>query len=68
MIHLSILRHIRRLIASAIIFGTAVLLMLWLPIKILKLAWPMFLPYTVNYSNYFESTCNNISYFLAAFG
>lgn len=48
MIHLSILRHIRRLIASAIIFGTAVLLMLWLPIKILKLAWPLFLPYTLS--------------------
>lgn len=48
MIHLSILRHIRRLIASAIIFGTAVLLMLWLPIKILKVAWPVFLPYTLS--------------------
>lgn len=48
MIHLSILRHIRRLIASAIIFGTAVLLMLWLPIKILKVVWPIFLPYTLS--------------------
>lgn len=48
MIHLSILRHIRRLIASAIIFGTAVLLMLWLPIKILKVVWPLFLPYTLS--------------------
>lgn len=48
MIHLSILRHIRRLIASAVIFGTAVLLMLWLPIKILKVVWPVFLPYTLS--------------------
>lgn len=48
MIHLSILRHIRRLIASAIIFGSAVLLMLWLPIKILKVATPTFLPYTLS--------------------
>lgn len=48
MIHLSIIRHIRRLIASAIIFGTAVLLMFWLPIKILKVAWPVFLPYTLS--------------------
>jgi E3 ubiquitin-protein ligase MARCH6 len=48
MIHLSILRHIRRLIASAIIFGSAVLLMLWLPIKILKVAFPTFLPYTLS--------------------
>lgn len=48
MIHLSIFRHVRRLIASAIIFGTAVLLMLWLPIKILKTGWPSFLPYTLS--------------------
>lgn len=47
MIHLPILRHVRRLVASAIIFGTAILLMLWLPVKILKWAWPGFLPYTV---------------------
>lgn len=48
MIHLSILRHIRRLIASAIIFGSAVLLMLWLPIQILKFMAPKFLPYTLS--------------------
>lgn len=48
MIHLSILRHARRLIASAIIFGSAVLLMLWLPIQILKSLWPTFLPYTLS--------------------
>lgn len=48
MIHLSILRHTRRLIASAIIFGSAVMLMLWLPIQILKTLWPTFLPYTLS--------------------
>lgn len=48
MIHLSILRHARRLIASAIIFGSAVLLMLWAPIQILKSVWPTFLPYTLS--------------------
>ncbi|XP_059612690.1 E3 ubiquitin-protein ligase MARCHF6 [Phlebotomus argentipes] len=48
MIHFSILRHIRRLVASAIIFGSAVLLMLWLPINILKNVWPTFLPYTLS--------------------
>ncbi|CAK9817654.1 E3 ubiquitin-protein ligase MARCHF6 [Anthophora quadrimaculata] len=47
MIHLPILRHVRRLVASAIIFGTAILLMLWLPVKLLRWAWPGFLPYTV---------------------
>lgn len=48
MIHLSILRHTRRLISSAIIFGSAVLLMIWLPIQILKKTWPTFLPYTLS--------------------
>ncbi|XP_049958732.1 E3 ubiquitin-protein ligase MARCHF6 isoform X1 [Schistocerca serialis cubense] len=47
MIHLPILRHVRRLLASAVIFGTAVLLMLWLPVRILRAVWPSFLPYTV---------------------
>lgn len=48
MIHISILRHIRRLIASAMIFGTVVFLMLYIPIQILKKAWPTFLPYTLS--------------------
>jgi E3 ubiquitin-protein ligase MARCH6 len=48
MIHLSILRHTRRLIASAVIFGSTVLLMLWLPIQMLKNFWPTFLPYTLS--------------------
>ncbi|XP_034940131.1 E3 ubiquitin-protein ligase MARCHF6 [Chelonus insularis] len=47
MIHLPIIKHARRLIVSAVIFGTAILLMLWLPIRLLKWAWPGFLPYTV---------------------
>lgn len=45
---MSILRHTRRLIASAVIFGSVVLLMLWLPIQILKFVWPNFLPYTLS--------------------
>ena len=48
MIHLPILRHIRRLVASVVIFGMAVLLMLWVPVRILLWAWPTFLPYTVS--------------------
>lgn len=41
------LQHGRRLIASAMIFGTAVFLVVWLPIRILILIWPSFLPYNV---------------------
>lgn len=48
MIHVPIVRHVRRLVASAMIFGFAVLLMLWLPIRILQLVWPNFLPYALS--------------------
>jgi len=48
MIHVPIVRHIRRLVASAMIFGFAVFLMLWLPIRILQVAWPNFLPYALS--------------------
>ncbi|XP_013140225.1 PREDICTED: E3 ubiquitin-protein ligase MARCH6 [Papilio polytes] len=47
MIHLSVWSHIRRLIVSAMIFGTAVLFMLWLPIRVIKYVLPGFLPYAV---------------------
>lgn len=47
MIHLPILTHVRRLVASAVIFGTTILLILWVPIRFLKWACPGFLPYTV---------------------
>lgn len=59
MIHLPILRHVRRLLASAIVFGTAVLLMLWLPVRILRVLWPRFLPYTVALQT--ESQVNELS-------
>ncbi|XP_059140902.1 E3 ubiquitin-protein ligase MARCHF6-like [Physella acuta] len=47
MIHLCVFRHFRRFIASVVIFGSAVLLMLWLPIKVIRLIFPGFLPYRV---------------------
>ncbi|XP_059053765.1 E3 ubiquitin-protein ligase MARCHF6 [Achroia grisella] len=47
MIHLSVWSHIRRLVVSAMIFGTAVLFMLWLPIRLIKYVLPGFLPYAV---------------------
>ncbi|XP_067109319.1 E3 ubiquitin-protein ligase MARCHF6-like isoform X1 [Osmerus mordax] len=47
MIHLPIYRHLRRFILSVVVFGTIVLLMLWLPIRIIKLLLPAFLPYNV---------------------
>lgn len=42
-----ILRHLHSLIASALIFGTAVLLMLWVPAKALRYFFPGFLPYII---------------------
>lgn len=59
MIHLPILRHIRRLLLSAVIFGSAVLLMLWLPVRILRVVWPSFLPYTVSLNS--EAQINELS-------
>ncbi|NWQ96407.1 MARH6 ligase, partial [Burhinus bistriatus] len=47
MIHLPIYRHLRRFILSVIVFGSIVLLMLWLPISIIKYLLPNFLPYNV---------------------
>lgn len=59
MIHLPILRHIRRLLLSSVIFGTAVLLMLWLPVRILRAVFPTFLPYTVTVSS--DAQVNELS-------
>ncbi|XP_041101881.1 E3 ubiquitin-protein ligase MARCHF6 isoform X1 [Polyodon spathula] len=47
MIHLPIYRHLRRFILSVVVFGSIVLLMLWLPIRIIKQILPDFLPYNV---------------------
>lgn len=59
MIHLPILQHVRRLLLSAVIFGSVVLLMLWLPIRILKYVWPSFLPYIVSLNA--EAQVNELS-------
>ncbi|XP_070576243.1 E3 ubiquitin-protein ligase MARCHF6-like [Ptychodera flava] len=47
MIHLPIYRHARRFIWSIVVFGSTVLLMLWMPIQLIKTILPVFLPYNV---------------------
>ncbi|CAL8292795.1 unnamed protein product [Lota lota] len=47
MIHLPIYRHLRRFILSVVVFGSIVLLMLWLPVRLIKVLLPNFLPYNV---------------------
>ncbi|XP_056289496.1 E3 ubiquitin-protein ligase MARCH6 [Pseudoliparis swirei] len=47
MIHLPIYRHLRRFILSVVVFGSIVLLMLWMPVRLIKLLLPVFLPYNV---------------------
>lgn len=59
MIHLPILQHVRRLLLSAVILGSVVLLMMWLPIRILKYIWPSFLPYVVSLNA--EAQVNELS-------
>ncbi|XP_050395174.1 E3 ubiquitin-protein ligase MARCHF6 [Patella vulgata] len=51
MIHLPVYRHVRRFIASVIIFGSTVLLMLWLPIRVIRKLFVTFLPYHVMLSS-----------------
>ena len=46
MIHLSLVRHIRRFCASLVMFGTSILVMLYFPSRIIKALLPSFLPYT----------------------
>jgi len=45
MIHLSIARHLGRFCASLVMFGTSILVMLYLPSRIIKKSLPNFLPY-----------------------
>merc|ERR1719422_2543932 len=46
MIHLSLIRHLRRFCASLVMFGTSILVMLYFPSRIIKSILPGFLPYT----------------------
>ena len=50
MIHLPIYRHARRFLLSIVVFGSVVLLMVWLPITIIKQLLPSFLPYHMHLS------------------
>lgn len=45
MINLSVVKHMRRLIASLVVSGTTVLLLVWFPICIIQRLMPGFLPY-----------------------
>ena len=46
MIHLSLMRHMRRFCASLVMFGSSILVILYLPSRIIKSTLPSFLPYT----------------------
>ncbi|KAL0270601.1 UNVERIFIED_CONTAM: hypothetical protein PYX00_007956 [Menopon gallinae] len=65
MIHKPIIYYIRRLLVSSIIFGTAVVLMVWFPILIIRYLWPSFLPYAV--ALHFETQMNELSLELLLF-
>jgi len=51
MIHLPLVRHFRRFLASMVIFGSTVFLMLWLPVRLIKSVVVDFLPYNVSISS-----------------
>ena len=48
MIHLPIIGHMRRFLASLVIFGTTILLMIWFPVCIIQKLLHGFLPYNVS--------------------
>jgi len=54
MIHLPLLRHVRRFGASLVMFGMSILVMLFLPARIIRTVVPTFLPYTT------QSTESNV--------
>ncbi|XP_031563606.1 E3 ubiquitin-protein ligase MARCH6-like [Actinia tenebrosa] len=51
MIRLPVYRHARRFLLSLVVFGTTVLLMMFLPVSLLKWCIPSFLPYNVQLSS-----------------
>ncbi|XP_014665321.1 PREDICTED: E3 ubiquitin-protein ligase MARCH6-like [Priapulus caudatus] len=51
MIHLPTYRHARRFLASLVLFGSTVLVMMWMPVKLIKRLFPTFLPYHVVLTN-----------------
>lgn len=61
MINLSVFRHIRKFVASLVIFGTTVLLLVWFPVCIIQKFLPGFLPYHVFHSSSNENQANDIS-------
>jgi len=48
MIHLPLLRHVRRFCASLVMFGTSIFVMLYCPSRIIKSTVSSFLPYTTS--------------------
>jgi len=51
MIRLPVYRHFRRFLLSLVVFGTTVLLMMYLPVRLIKWLFPSFLPYNVQLSS-----------------
>ncbi|EDO29234.1 predicted protein [Nematostella vectensis] len=51
MIRLPVHRHARRFLLSLVVFGTTVLLMMYLPVSLIKAFVPSFLPYNVQLSS-----------------
>lgn len=48
MIQLGVILHVRRFIVSLVIFGTAILLKVWLPLRLMKKFTPSLLPYNIS--------------------
>ncbi|CAB3989401.1 E3 ubiquitin- ligase MARCH6 isoform X1 [Paramuricea clavata] len=51
MVHLPLYRHARRFLLSMVVFGTTVMLMVYLPVQSIRHLMPMFLPYNIRLSS-----------------
>ena len=56
MIHLPIVGHTRRFLASLVLFGSTVLLMIWFPVMIVKKTIPGLIPYNVSLSSHSQES------------
>lgn len=51
MIQLNVLRHTRRFILSLVVFGTTILVIVWLPVQLVKRITKSFIPFNVSLNN-----------------
>merc|ERR1712096_504348 len=57
----SLLRHVRRFCASLVMFGTSILVMLYIPARLIRTTMPSFLPYTTQTGRQSSGGCHALN-------